>query len=209
MSVDEEILEPIVADHLTPLGLDPEIYGAYILPLLASDDAEDWESILELLKASSETHGDNEEVWDELKSSLKEAYAKELSKQNKQKESEQAKEREEYQKNLEADREAARLAEIEKQAESEGQKAIDDATKLALMARFGYEDDENAAEPDETVESNRDVASRISQQQSQNMRSKAQGSKKEEQEKTAKAKKDMIQQKEERRKRAVKGERRR
>lgn len=84
------------------------------------------------------------------------------------------------------------------------------ADKLALLDKFGYEvEDEEGEEEDTGVTTNRDHAANKSAEHSQKLRSTNQPSKAQLRAETTKAKADKNAKKEERRKRAAKGERKR
>lgn len=209
-----EQITPFITEQLTALGLDYEAYGPYVIPLLENrEDDDEWDSILELLQASSETYSDNETVWKQLKTDLQRRW-KELS-DNKEQEEEtrNAQAEKEYQIQLEKEREASRLAQIEREereAEAREKAKETDDVKKALVARFGYEDDEDGGEGNgEDIASNREVAAQATLDKARENRSQHVQSKKEEQKKTAQAKVAKAQAKEDRRKRATKGERKR
>lgn len=76
-----ELLLTYLNDTLPNLGLDAETYSAYVMGCFENinyDDNENDDETLEeslseiigLLQASSETHSDDESVWDELKSQV-------------------------------------------------------------------------------------------------------------------------------------------
>jgi hypothetical protein len=69
-----QFLHSYLNETLPTLGLDPDTYSPYVMGCLAEnmgeDEAnlEDLDQIIELLQASSETHSDDESVWNDLKS---------------------------------------------------------------------------------------------------------------------------------------------
>ena len=128
------------------------------------------------------------------------------------------------QKEIERAQKNALEVEARKQMELERQKLKNiSVEKMALIAKFGYEEenDENEDSEDEGKTNsgsgedsykpltNREYAAQVSLQNAQKLRSAHKQTKKEARTETAKAKADRDAKKEERRKRAVKGERRR
>jgi hypothetical protein len=67
-------LTTFLANRLPALGLDAELYGPYVLSLLVDDDTDDWTSVLELLRASSETHADDDACWNLLRCDATQEY---------------------------------------------------------------------------------------------------------------------------------------
>lgn len=244
-------LAPFLEERLPALGLDCETYGSYILPLLtdttAADDddeagdadaeEEEWDSVFELLRASSETHGDDDRAWTELRRDIQAAWRRhrdDLAEAEAARHAERERAlREQLEREVE---EIARQVEEKKagimqmQQHAGGSQTTDPsssssgdadaAAKRALLNRFAYEDPD--AEGDGKKEAdpelpapvtNREAAQQLQQQHRQELRAHKHGSstttKREEQQKTAEARKSKQQLKEERRKRAAKGERRR
>ena len=195
------LMEPFLAPRLSDLGLDYETYGPYLLPLLLNenDDEEEWDSIMELLQASSETHSDDEEAFTKLRSDLQAEWNDRQSKIQAKRKEQEEQEKIAYKKQLE---------EMQRRALS---KQEDDAAKKALLDRFGYEqdDEDGQAEEGPTAVSNKDAAAQMAKEKQNELKSKATTSKKEEQQKTKNARLDKAKLKEERRKRATKGERKR
>lgn len=112
---------------------------------------------------------------------------------------------------LQRDIESAKSNAIDVEQRLEAKKLeVMDSDKLALISKFGYEvDAEEDVEEDTGVTTNRDHASKQAAEHSQQLRSKNQPSKDELRAETKKAKADKNAKKEERQKRATKGERKR
>ena len=228
---DVHALAPFLEETLPALGLDCETYGSYILPLLtdteAEADPEEWDSVMGLLQASSETHADDDEAWKDLRHEIQVAWQR--HRDQIQQEEQRRHERREREVAEQLEREVQEIAEQVKGGKVEiaaaaaahtttGADERDAANKRrALLNRFGYEDpDQVAAQQKDDGEkpelvSNREAAKQLEQarQQELRMHKNKQSTKREEQQKTAEAKKNKQQIKEERRKRATKGERRR
>ena len=210
-------LAPFLRERLPALGLDYETYGAYVLPLLLADDGDDdnddgeWDSVMELLQASSETHSDDDDAWVELRRDIEKAWSEHRQKVHEEEVAEALDQKLKLQEQIEQERLRVQDAALAKKQQVHQNKS-DDAAKQALMARFGYEDPDGDAggdgEDDGPV-SNRDVARQMEAAKSQAMREHKGVTKRDEQKKTADAKKSKISLKEERRKRATKGERKR
>ena len=65
MEEEQHYLEAFLAESLPKLGLDQETYGPYITGTDEEDD--DLDDIIELLRASSESHSDDDESWTAFK----------------------------------------------------------------------------------------------------------------------------------------------
>jgi hypothetical protein len=205
-------LDAYLQERLPALGLDYETYGSYVTGLTEDDEA-DWDEIMELLQASSESHGDDDASWISLKEELQKRQARheeELAeKMDKQK-----------QERLEEDQE--RLLQdiaLSQQAKEEllhvKPKEIDDAKK-ALLARFAYDESETydndgkmvaSGGTSDNVITNKDMAAQVNQEKSKELKQQSGSSKKDEQAKTKQAREDKVRGKEERRKKTTKGER--
>jgi len=217
---DDEMhaLAPFLEERLPALGLDYETYGAYVLPLLTDEeaDADEWDSVLELLQASSETHSDNDTVWKELRRDIEAAW--QSHRQELQQQEQKRHEQREQEMKEQLEREVQEITQqLDQNAAAAPSKvtniAVDDAAKRALLNRFAYEDPEgegsdedNEAPPHIT---NQQAAQQLEQVKHQELRAHKTTTKREEQQKTAQAKKNKLQLKEERRQRASKGERKR
>lgn len=218
-SEDDDIhaLAPFLETRLPELGLDYELYGAYILPLLSDEDADEeaWETVIELLRGSSELEETSDDsVWEKLRNDIQSAW-KAHCEEKRVREKEFHDHREtEIQQQIERDRRLAKEAAIkqEEERQNDSRLDLDSAAKQALMERFGYDDDDDARgkkEDEEQPLTNRQVAKQLDVEKTKAMREHKTATKREEQQKTAQAKQNKIQLKEERRKRATKGERKR
>ena len=225
---DDDATPRFLLERLESLGLDPETYAPYVVPLLTNDEddseanhAEEWDSVVELLRASSETCGDDDAVWDAFRNEMKEAWCRHRD-EVQQKERERVQRAEETLKaELEREKELAERAAAQapaEQATNEGHHANsanneDEKARNALVARFAYEpedgDDVDDDDDGQPVLTNRQVAAQAAQEKVHEMRSKKVATKKEEQQKTAQSRREKEQKKEERRNRATKGERKR
>ena len=236
---DDNALASFVKERLEALGLDSDTYAPYVLPLLfepknddeESKDDDEWDSVWELLQASSETHSDDEQAWIDLRRDIHVAWEDHLQHVRASEEAAHAQRAaalqaslEEERKQIQAELERA-AAELEKQKGNGQNKSGDDgdeddakaAAKRALVARYAFENDDdedntnknNANGDEEAPLTNRQVAAQLAQEKAREMRGQAVQTKKEEQQKTAKAKMEKARLKEERRKRATKGERKR
>lgn len=191
----------LLEKRLLELGLDPETYGPYVV----GSDADELPDVMELLKASSESEEDDG-VWatftDDILASLKMDEDLQKEKETEKIRAAQKKEQAIVEKNKAAIKESAA-----QKATGEKSSQVDDATKTALMQRFGYEiPDEEEVGPAVT---NKQAAASASMEKTQELRSKKTVTKKEEQHKTKEQRNSKAQLKEERRKRATKGERKR
>lgn len=241
-------LSPFLAERLPQLGLDAETYGPYLFPLFIwdgstsdpatkggdvnnysdNDELEDeWQSVLELLRASSETHSDDETIWSEFANELKQhwqAYVETARQESRQKEQERIErsrkeEQEQIQAALAQKHGEASLSSATTGVGTKPSSAVDDATKKMLLSRYEYEEEDEDDEEKETQAGggdandapldNRQAAAQAALARAQELRSHKTTTKKEEQEKTKQAKQHKQQLKEERRKRATKGERKR
>jgi hypothetical protein len=215
MDEEEHALAGFLNDRLDRLGLDAETYAPYLLPLLTEEekDDEEWESVMELLQASSESHSDDNQAWEDLRRDIEQAWAthkEDLEKLERVAGEKRVMEMEE--KLAEEKREVEEaLAEAERKKSEEhavGDGAGIDAAKRALVARYAFEDDENEG-GDEGAPTNKEVAAQEKQEKGRELRGQSVQTKKEEQTKTKEANLQKARLKEDRRKRAVKGERKR
>jgi hypothetical protein len=248
-----EAVQALLVDRLPTLGLDVETYGPYIVSLLptvdsnvASDstatatsidfvlvegdshdtlnNAEEWESVLELLQASSETHGEDTTVWTALQRDIVDTFAKQVRleqhfrrAQFQQDEAQRiAHEQEERHLALKA----AELEQERKLAAANQTICVQDEVKRALVSRFAYEEDDDEEKNGTTaaaivssalppILNNRDVAKQVEVQKAQELRAHKTQTKREEQAKTKESQSHKEKLKEARQQRAVKGERRR
>eukprot|EP00980_Cylindrotheca_fusiformis_P017112 scaffold5259_cov120-Cylindrotheca_fusiformis.AAC.2 len=192
----------LLEERLSEFGLDSETYGPYVV----GSDAEELPDVMELLKASSENET-NDDVWDtftkDILNSLK--LDEEFQKGKEEMKIQEAQKRE--QELAEKNKAAMENATVKKPAAETKSSQVDDATKKALMQRFGYEEPEEEEAP--AVVTNKQVAASANLEKAQELRSKKTQTKKEEQQKTKEQKNMKTQLKEERRKKAQKGERKR
>ena len=232
---EEHFLSPYLSKRLPELGLDYETYGPYCLGAVGTEssngdgDDEDYEEldgIIELLQSSSETHSDDEAAWTELRVEIIRLTTESRNAAN-------AKKSEEARKVREAEEEKIRKA----KAEAEAYEKILEEKKLhkdseedeekkkareALLNRFAYEKEDDAAGGDggssgkkdgeEGPVTNKDVAAQAQRDHVKKVReesSKSRESKAEARMKNKEAMKAKADKKEERRKRAQKGERKR
>mmetsp|Transcript_21449 Transcript_21449/g.32569 ORF Transcript_21449/g.32569 Transcript_21449/m.32569 type:complete len:222 (-) Transcript_21449:185-850(-) len=215
--VENHYLNDFLQQRLPDLGLDFETYGSYVIGLVDDEEDADWEGIMELLQASSESHSDDDNVWAELKNAILK-YQEEHKNSRLRREEELKQERmKEDQERLQEEIALAKQAEIDGKKKKEIKHEVDDA-KRSLVERFAYDESEQydndgkligTSNVVETVVSNKDAAMQAHQEKAKEMRSNQKSSKREEQAKTTQSKRDKMQQKEERRNRAQKGERKR
>jgi hypothetical protein len=218
----QHTLTSFLEERLPALGLDAETYTPYLLPLLTEEDKdeEEWEAVLELLQASSETHSDDTEAWQTLRVDCQTAWRNhQLVVVAQQQAAADAREAQ-----LQAEREQVAQDLARQQQEkaitttkvgSGGTTVVDEKAKQALVARYAYDMDEDATgggtnkTDDDTPLTNKQIAAQAALEQARQLRGQAVTTKKDEQQKTAKAKQEKARLKEERRKRATKGERKR
>jgi hypothetical protein len=222
---EEHYLESFLSVQLPKLGLDYDTYGPYVVGVFdvgessntdAAFDEEELDSVLELLRASSDDHHDDV-AWEQLKRDIvakHEEYTRELQKvQEKQRQEAQLREQE----RLRHDIEIARTMPVEKKKQHVAE-IMDEQQKRALVERFAYEElqeeeEEQQSEADIVV-SNKHVvheanATKTTTKESRLSAQKKTTTKREEQAATKQQKLLKMKAKEERRKRATKSERRR
>jgi hypothetical protein len=211
-------LYPFLQQRLPELGLDLDTYGPYVLGTTdgeEDDEDDDLAEVVQLLQASSESHGDDEAVWISLQQDI-------IEKMKLDKEFHQQKQAEQFQTQKSKLEDQLAQAKLEQQQHQQNEKpkatttktsTVDDATKQALMQRFGYEaldqDNQNAEEKDTPAVNNRQVAAAANLERGKELRSKKVQTKKEKQQETKEQRNSKAELKEERKKRTVKGERRR
>lgn len=201
-------LYPFLQKRLPELGLDLETYGPYVWGTVEDeDDEEELQGVVELLQASSESHGDDVDAFKQLKQDI----LQNIQKDQELKEQKHALEVESQKARLEQQLAQAKLEQQQNQKSPTQKPAskVDDAAKKALMQRFGYENDEAEEEGEGQVVNNRQVAAAANLERAKELRSKKVQTKKEEQQKTKAQKDSKVQLKDERRKRTTKGERKR
>jgi hypothetical protein len=195
-------LSPFLEKRLPELGLDYETYGPYVMG--GMEDEDEMEGVLELLQASSETHGDDLEAWKALKEEILKLQREQLQKEHEAFEEEQQRQHEKEKERLKHDIELA-LHQPPPQAKK---KEVDSQTQ-ALVDRFAYEQDGEETEEEVQVVTNKAAAAQMHVEKVKELSHGHTQSKREAQQETKKAKAEKIQMKEERRKRAQKGERKR
>ena len=221
---DDHALSDFLRERLPQVGLDYDTYGPYVLPLLLTersdgandeDIQEEWDSVMELLQASSESHSDDNDAWVTLRQDIQKAWDDHQQKLKLLEEEEKHQRAQQMEQVLAEERRMAEQAAAEAAAAQEKQqehadesKTANDAAKQALLDRFGYDGDD-AAHDDDDAPSNHQVAAAAHGAKMKEMRAQNVQTKKDEQAKTSQAKMEKARVKEERRKRAVKGERRR
>lgn len=210
MEEEQHYLDAFLAESLPKLGLDQDTYGPYITG--ADEEDDDLDDIIELLRASSETHSDDDESWTAFKLQIVERR-REYMIQEKVKKETMALEALNLQKeSLQREIEIAQSNALEVEQRLEAKKAEGiSAEKLALMDQYGYEveGEEDIDGDDDGGASNREHAAKQHVENAKKTRSQYQQTKKDARAETKQAKADKNAKKEERRKRATKGERKR
>jgi hypothetical protein len=215
MDEESHALEPFLTKRLTDLGLDYETYGPYVLPLLTEveeADEDDWEGVMQLLQASSESHCDDDQAWKDLRVDIDATWKKHRDAVIESEQQELGHKNQEMKENLEKDRqkaaEAAILEEEKKKAKpAETSNKVVDEAKRAMIARYAFEEDDENEEEEDAPETNKQVAARASKEKSAEEKSKHVVTKREEQQKTAAERMGKAKKKEERRERSTKQER--
>ncbi|KAL3775907.1 hypothetical protein ACHAWO_012554 [Cyclotella atomus] len=214
-------LDEYLSEILPKLGLDAETYGPYVTGFANDDDDTDegMDDLIELLRASSESHGDDDALWQDFRNEILRRRKEFLDGEDTIKEQRAAQLQQEQSTSLQKEIELAQKNQLElaarKQHELESKKVENmSADRIALMAKFGYENDEDSdnaeEEEDDKPKTNREVAAEQNHlKNSRDLRSAAVQTKKDARAETKKAKELQAAKKEERRKRATKGERKR
>jgi hypothetical protein len=234
-STEHPLLSLLLNERLPTLGLDVDTYGPYIVALfplaslnsttattMCSDDDDEnmkelnegWDEIVELLQASSDIEDSlDETAWIQLKHDLTLTWRSYLQQQRERQQLLLVERELSLQKTLEGERELALLnaMKLNETTETNTDRAIDDAAKRALLNRFAYEDSSDVdGSEGKTEESNGASDAATDQHHSHKGKNTVPvTTKREEQQKTKLQVQQKIDAKEERRKRAVKGERRR
>jgi hypothetical protein len=214
MDDESHALEPFLTKRLTDLGLDYDTYGPYVLPLLTEvedPDEDDWEGVMGLLQASSESHCDDEQAWKDLRVDIDAAWKTHRDAVIASEKQDLEHNAQEMKETLERDRqlavEAAILEEERKAKPVETSQVMDEA-KRAMIARYAFEeDDEN--EEEEAPVTNQQAAARATQERSKEEKNKHVVTKREEQQKTKADRMDKAKLKEDRRQQSTKQERKR
>ena len=229
---EDHALTEFLYERLPTLGLDAGTYAPYLLPLLTEDerDDEEWESVMELLRASPETHGDDTDAFVALRRDIARAWQDHRDEVSRLRQVQSEQRVKELEQTLLEERKAveAALVEAEEQrrrnhagtASTASSSSTDDAAKRALLSRFAYDVDDDdggggggttkkGGDADAAPLTNQQIAELAKQEAQQALRGKSVQTKKEEQQKTAQARLEKARLKEERRKKATKGERKR
>lgn len=221
MDEEEHALTEFLSKRLPQLGLDAETYTPYLLPLLTDDeqdkDDDEWNGVLELLQASSETHSDDDAAWSALRADIEAAWREHQKRVAQAARAENAARQEEMQAQLAQERAEMEqaLAQAEKQKASSATTTgtVNDAAKQALLSRFAFENDQDEddarADSEEAPLSNKQVAAQALVEQARALRGQAVQTKAEERQKSKAHKEEKAKRKEERRNKATKGERKR
>ena len=224
-------LHQLLQERLPQLGLDAEMYGPYVWgddeDSDNDDDDKDVDELRELvvgvLQASSETHSEDDGVWEELIENIQSAN-KEDSRLRREK---REKHLLETKTKMEEDLAKAKLEEQEQPHGNEEKKKssqVDDEQKKILMQRYGYDEpaeDEGGsgfggnssgaskkqAAATAGVVNNKDAAKAAYAEKSKEVRGAQKTTKAEERKKTKEQRANKAQLKEARRKKSQKGER--
>lgn len=221
MDEEEHALTEFLSKRLPQLGLDAETYTPYLLPLLTDDeqdkDDDEWNGVLELLQASSETHSDDDAAWSALRADIEAAWREHQKRVAQAARAENAARQEEMQAQLAQERaeveQALAQAEKQKAASASTTSIANDAAKQALLSRYAFEndqyEDDAGADGEEAPLSNKQVAAQALVEQARALRGQAVQTKAEERQKSKAHKEEKAKRKEERRNKATKGERKR
>ena len=233
----EHYLASFLESTLPSLGLDCDAYGPYLLGLFPREeedetaelDDDELDNVLELLQGSSETHAEDKRAFANLRAELirRRAQHRRDLKMKLEHDKKEAKRKQEERRRQEIE-EAERIEreKIEMKKKAKEQTAEERMLKLRLVEQYAYDDtiqydaDGNPIEPandeneqdGDTTESgnpNRVNAKSATKERHEQMRKECEQSKKAAREDTAKQKIMKAEAKEERRKRATKGERKR
>jgi hypothetical protein len=214
-------LDQFLAARLDALGLDHDTYGPYLLPVVmaggdsyknGAEDEDEWETVLELLQASSETHSDDAECWKQLQMDLENEFSRLNEQQAQVLQQRHEQTQRQHQELLQRDIQIAKEAALMQQQQKDSTQPTNerDVSKQALIARFAYEDEDDdleAAEAEAAPASNQSVP--VGAKSSSTTTAPPVTTKLQERQKTKQAREAKVTAKEERRKRAVKGERKR
>jgi hypothetical protein len=224
-TVDSNVASNVASDiTATATPIDFDLVEGDSLDTL--NNAEEWESVLELLQASSDSHSEDTTVWTALQRDIVDTFTRQVRleqhfrrAQFQQDEAQRiAHEQEERHLALKA-AEVEQLEQERKLAAANQTICVQDEVKRALVSRFAYEEDDDeekngtttaaAASALPPILNNRDVAKQVEVQKAQELRAHKTQTKREEQAKTKESKLHKEKLKEARQQRAVKGERRR
>jgi hypothetical protein len=236
---DEHYLTAFLNEQLQALGLDADTYGPYLTgegSLFNSDstagdddeevDSDELDSVLELLQASSETHEEDPDAFAHLKTQLLQRRQQHLVTSKQQHQEKQELDKQEKQRKKQLDLEKAQLA--EKKKEEDRLERLNNQTedqrlaKLKLVEEYGYEQEDVADEEGDDEDGGGDAgggagggslnhnnSTAIEKEKRQAMRQQSSEQKTKAKEETKQAKLSKEEAKEDRRKRAQKGERQR
>ena len=230
-------LSAYLKERLPQIGLDYETYGPYVLGVesdITNEDDEPEEEVnevVQLLQASSETHSDNQDIWDDLNKQIIEKMKQDALNVESKKQEELHMQQKQLEEKLSRAKLEQQQKEYEKQstaaATSKTSSSMNDDAKRDLLNRFGYEKDDDGddgggggkskgkgkggggGDDDDKVMTNREVAAQVHLEKAKELRSKKTQTKKEEQQKTKENRLNKEKAKEERKKKTTKGERRR
>lgn len=233
MAKEEHYLNSYLSKILPSLGLDYDTYNPYITGLFALEDesnavgqAQDGfdedtlDDIMQLLQSSSETHDEDEEQFIEMKKTI-------LKLKNEHDYNERRRKEGEAVTNQKLAEERAKLAILSVKEEEEAARKQQAAKKLLkaeqgvdvadIFERYGYDEEDTSGgkkndESEVEVQSNREVAKQLDRDRTANVRNEASKkfqSKNIAREATNRHKADKMKKKEDRKKKAVKGERKR
>ena len=229
---EEHFLSPYLSRRLPELGLDYETYGPYCLGAVGcesssssdggddggrDDDCDELDGIIDLLRSSSETHSDDAAAWSDLRAEIirRTGEWRRAAEVRKRQEAQGAKEAEE-ERIRQAKAEAEAYEEVLREKKAHHGVAPEEEEKMAqrdaLLNRFAYEKEEEDGDNEGGPVSNKDAAAEAQRESAQKAReqsSKSRDSKAEARQKNKEAMKLKADKKEERRKKATKGERKR
>lgn len=154
----EHPLHEYLTTQLPPLGLDAETYLPYVTgyfearqddvaitdstsTMMETDD--DFDQVMELLQASSETHADDDAIWINLSNTIRTLYQTHLLELESKRKDELEEQRMEDKRNQLQEIELAKrhLVEMDQQKELRKEQEVGmDASKRALLEQYGYED---------------------------------------------------------------------
>lgn len=239
MNSEKHFLFSFLQQTLPSLGLDDEIYGPYLLGIfpqnenqsLAKIDEEELNNVLDLLQGSSQTHASDREAFKTLGKELLERYEQYWCEYRIKMEQlkKDAKKQQEEQRRRQETEEFQELA-VEENKKERRKDPEEDLVKLRVIQQYAYDDsitydangdpidttNENKGREDEALITGKGYRfhsttnnNNVGKDQQPTPKPGTEKSKKTAREETARQKLMRIQAKEERRKRAIKGERRR
>ena len=224
MADDEHYLTPYLQTFFSTHGLDFEAYGPYVTGTITEDDNltreevdEQLDDLIQLLQASSETHEEDDHAWNvEFRNGVLDLHSKFLEDQQKRVADENSGGLSSGGTDLVKLAEQIAIQEAPKKNTSTDTEA--DLAKKMLLERYAYEESDDEDDADQDGDNNGDgdgpidnraVAKQMNLEKNQKLRKEAEGNKKMSKEAYAQGKIEKSMAKEERRKRANKGERKR